>query len=302
MNPLEQFTPEELMQKGSKIWKQLDELVATDPQAYREYIKSVTESANTPEESHIKPGFRLETKELNSDISKVYHINIAVTDKLEAPPAHDPLNIPVCLSEIRTGEDKKSKVVDALINPAVLDKCNKDSFFKSDIINLVIDCIDETHGVKLSKRTNKIYENEYKGPFGWENGKPLSDADIAKKNDVKVVAESAEESGLSSLKLPSQPAVNLKSHSASSQPPIIQVVNSEASWSQKESATHQIFYCILPNAKSQSEIDINLKEGIIKVSTSKHNISIPALNLKSIHDCEAKFIKSSETLKIKIPK
>ncbi|KAJ3004854.1 UNVERIFIED_CONTAM: PIH1 domain-containing protein 2 [Siphonaria sp. JEL0065] len=296
------------MQKGSKIWKHLDELAATDPEGYKQFIKTATENATQDPssggaQSSIKPGFRIETKEALSDLSRVYHVNFAVTDKLAAPPADDPLNIPICISEIRTGEDKKSKVVDAIINPSVLEKCNKDSFFKSELINLVIDCVQETHRIKLSKRTNKIFDKEYKGPFGWdEKGRPLTDADIAKKKDVKVVAESAEAAELGSLKLPEQ-SVNLKPQKeAAIAKPVIEEVGDTtrlASWSKKNTSTHNILYVVLPNIKSQTDIGISIVNGELHISTPYNKMLIP--DIKSIENCEAKFIRTSETLKLKIP-
>ncbi|KAJ3068493.1 PIH1 domain-containing protein 2 [Podochytrium sp. JEL0797] len=300
-----------LMQKGSKIWKHLDELAAKDPQAYQEYIKSVKQSAEEEANSHrhIKPGFRIETKEVESDLSRVWHVNFAVTDKLAPPPKDDPLNIPICLSEIRTAEDKKSKVVDAVINPAVLEKCTKDSFFKSDLINLVVDCIKETHNVTLSKRTHKIIEKEYMGPFGWDDkGKPLTDADISKTSDIKVPAAaenaSSQEPELPSLKMPSV-LKNPMAQKTTSNPtkPIIEIIQLEteqkavASWNRKETASHSLIYC-----KSQSEIEMTLVAGSIEIKTALHTLSIPFPSLTTLDSCTAKFIRTTETLKLKISK
>ncbi|KAJ3140372.1 PIH1 domain-containing protein 2 [Physocladia obscura] len=307
-DPMNGFTPEELMQKGSKIWKHLDTLAATNPQAYQEFIKNVADDAkkNCDANSFIDPGFYLETKESDTSsftLSRPYFVNIAVTSKLPAPSENDPLNIPICISEIRTGTDKWCKVIDAVVNPKVLEKTAKDPFFKSDLINLVVDCIKETHGVSLKKRTHKITDGEYKGPIGWDDkGRALTDAQIDELSDrvrVVSVAESVEdEAGVAQIKIPSgrEGTKNLKGKS-----PVIEVVgactNAEhvAGFKQKETETHIIFTCNLPGTSSQTEISIcKSSNDNILISSASDNFEIP-ITFEKLKNCNAKNINFSVT-------
>ncbi|KAJ3238695.1 PIH1 domain-containing protein 2 [Chytriomyces hyalinus] len=300
------FTSDELRQKGSKVWKHLDALAASDPQAYQQFIKSVTEQAQNPQAtSHIKPGFCVQTTESTdaSSLARTFFVNIAQTEKIPSPPADDPLNIPVCISEIRTCDDKRSKVVDAVVNSKVIEKCSKDSFFKSDLINLAMDCVKETHSVTLVKRTNKITDNDYKGPFGWDaKGQPLSDKQIREMSDIKVVPASAEEPEVS-LKVPGQGLTsNDKKHTV----PVIEVIEAEgpprAAWSRKDTETHAIFYCRLPGVVDQGSIDISVvaDKGAV-VRAGGHSIELP-IGSDVDPQCSAKFIRTTETLKLKFKK
>ncbi|KAJ3232874.1 PIH1 domain-containing protein 2 [Chytriomyces hyalinus] len=301
------FTSDELMQKGSKVWKHLDALAASDPQAYQQFIKSVTEQAQNPQStSHIKPGFFVQTTESTdaSSLARTFFVNIAQTEKIPSPPADDPLNIPVCISEIRTCDDKRSKVVDAVVNSKVIEKCSKDSFFKSDLINLAMDCIKETHSVTLVKRTNKITDNEYKGPFGWDaKGQPLSDEQIRQMSDIKVVPASAEEPEVS-IKVPGKDlASNDKKHPA----PVIEVIEVEgaatpAAWTRKDTETHAIFYCRLPGVVDQGGVDISVvaDKGAV-VRAGGHSLELP-IDKDIDPQCSAKFIRTTETLKLKFKK
>ncbi|KAI8612708.1 PIH1 family [Chytriomyces sp. MP71] len=316
------MTPEELTKKGEQIWKHLDELAASDPIAYQEYVQTALQeaSANLQAQSHIKPGFSVQTTEANdtATLARTWHVNFAQTTRLPAPPKDDPLNIPICVSEIRTAEDRRSKVVDIVVNVDVMEKSVKNSFFKSDLINLGMDCVKETHAVTLVKRTNKIYDKEYRGPFGWdEKGKPLSDKDIKARTDIKILPENdgdivTPDIDTSNIMIPSgMPATRAKAARSAETvdvrpPPFIEVVKSQpapdiqgASWTKKETESHAIFYCYLPNTTSQSQIEIYFEADKIIVKTSLHYLELPFG--RSVADkCVAKFIKSSETLKLKL--
>ena len=133
--------------------------------AYKTYIKSVTAPSSNRK---VLPGYSIS---LHDPAPQQPHrrlwINLATSTAVAAPPASDPLNIPLCVSELRdvTGDQKHQKqqhmcdrgdrVVDAVVNPELMDKCRIDSAFKSELVELAITSVAETFGINLLGRMNR---------------------------------------------------------------------------------------------------------------------------------------------------
>jgi hypothetical protein len=133
-----------MWKKGQQLWQHLDELAARDPEvailpypsytesthpltliqklfktikAYKKFISNMKTNAESAakQDRLAKPGFAIRCPSYTPSTTEQRHvlfINVALSSKIGPPPDDDPLNIPICMSEIRTGpgpSDSSSK-------------------------------------------------------------------------------------------------------------------------------------------------------------------------------------------------
>ncbi|KAJ3341415.1 PIH1 domain-containing protein 2 [Entophlyctis luteolus] len=287
---------DDMRKTSAAIWRRLDALAAADPQAYERYIQQVSrDAANLAKTSRadLAPGFCIRTRPADAQlVTSQFYVNLAATTRLPAPPANDPLNIPIYVSEFRVAKDKTFRTVDVLVNTSIIARARECLSFRDDLIALAIGCIQETHSVHLAiDKHTSIEDNEYKK--------------IEEEEKIEVHKNAPEDekeatAGISTLHLPAPKTARTSAHGKN----IIQVVAESsdlASWQIKKGKDGtSVVYCKLPGVKTQSEVDISYKNSTtLVIVTNLHKLEIPLDFLPSNFKCTAKFIVKSESLKLK---
>eukprot|EP00753_Platysulcus_tardus_P011395 PLAT3287.25.p1 GENE.PLAT3287.25~~PLAT3287.25.p1 ORF type:complete len:890 (+),score=233.80 PLAT3287.25:149-2818(+) len=174
---------EEASRKADQLWRMLDDLAARDPAAYRRFIETQRRAA-TEERPHFlpQPAFALRTATAAGD---VLFINICSSDYIEKPMnaageavGDDPavstagLSIPLSVGHLRAavagrGVDKTdARVVDAVLNDWVTDRCARDAAFKMQVVELALQWVAQEHRLAKLRRDYKVLDEAYAGGTG----------------------------------------------------------------------------------------------------------------------------------------
>ncbi|KAJ3108925.1 hypothetical protein HDU97_009658 [Phlyctochytrium planicorne] len=96
------------------------------------------------------------------------YINVASTKSIAPPPKDDPLNIPMCISQLRTGVSGKGDpycIIDAVVNDSIIEKCANDGAFKRELLDLSAKSAKDTELPHLDLKTQTVIDNHYEGPI-----------------------------------------------------------------------------------------------------------------------------------------
>ncbi|KDO28205.1 hypothetical protein SPRG_06254 [Saprolegnia parasitica CBS 223.65] len=178
--------PASLGAEAQHIWSMLDDMAATDPAAYQEFIASQMEAQAKAGRKKFTPvpGFVIKYAAASDGAStKKLFINCCAHECVALPtnpnnnkavprdtrsvPSTSNLSIPLAIGDLRTRtlSGEVCSVVDAVFHPWVLERAAWDAKFKMDVMQLASHWVEEEKHVKLQK-PGKLIKSLYKGGIG----------------------------------------------------------------------------------------------------------------------------------------
>ncbi|KAJ3324942.1 PIH1 domain-containing protein 2 [Boothiomyces sp. JEL0866] len=303
-----------------QLWSSLDDMARRDPKEYKKYIESLKKQADIDSRA-IKPGYYIKAESSN----KSKHIlNICHSKAVEDSP--DNYNIPTLMSEQRTYRENPGNqeliketyfVYDAVFHPNVYNK----KHIEKDVRDLAVSCVLELFNVRLLPSTFQIVEEEYFGPYGWDDskGKALTTDELKNKTEnhlslgeieemlkgknvnlptAQISADQQDKMDEFKLKLPRENNPPSK--------PLIQEVKEAKKWIIPDFSTKSTDECMevivfLPEIESSKEIEYTrLEPGKFQIKAGEKYLfqhTIP-----ESFDCEnmnGKFVLAKKKLKMK---
>ncbi|KAJ3212815.1 hypothetical protein HDU67_003620 [Dinochytrium kinnereticum] len=313
-------------------------------QAYKKFIVNIRKQAQAEKEAKpklVEPGFCVKYAARSSKLDKPVFINVVKSKRIAAPPENDPLNIPMCLSTVRehiTADGKSARVVDCVVNSAIIERCQSDSLFKADLTALAVYSVREQELKSLPSTYDEVLENHYEGPVGWDAyGRPIhSNINPPSEHPIQEAIAAAKEPNLhwstdqwteavETLRLPGGSIVGDDSVPAQKNT-LIQELDADFPIA-LESITHEekinkatdsrsidtvvpqytversglgILYSIhLPDVVSGKCIDVSVADGQVRVKSGRYSLYLEHPQGVSQDDCVLKFVKSNRTLKLR---
>lgn len=189
----------EYKKTAQELWKKLDKMSVSDPAAYRDFMSNVGKSAASTTDNSgeagpstrpaplIRKGFTIKCQGTAVNSITLHLINIARTKAIKKPSpkilassssiAGDAESVDVIMSERRrskTASGQPCYVYDAVFHSLVVDKCYDSESFAQQLIQLAIDCVQETFKMTIHK--TDVIDHYYQLPYGWDSsGKAVKD-------------------------------------------------------------------------------------------------------------------------------
>lgn len=184
---LPDFGDPNISKQANQIWKMLDEMAEKNPSKYKNFINEQLKQGREAS-SFVKSWMCLQTT-LQGDCGNgeddddddddtrlpLRYVNFCTSEGVKEPQGE---TVPLVISkERRHYDDDKDQVgyyvYDVIVSAKVRQRAVEDSTFFNEIIQLGLNCVDETFSIKLSKIGYKLFQEEksdYKGPFTWSAG------------------------------------------------------------------------------------------------------------------------------------
>jgi len=184
------------MSQMNSMWKNMDDLAESDPDAYKKFTSDVLaegppDKGGQPRTFLPTPAFVVKVKTVTSDSAKLF-VNMTSCEALEPPKDHlgrpiekhdrrgaDGLQIPLLVGEVRPcpspddDGDNSARAVDAVFHPWIIERCEADNTFKAQVIDLALGWVEqETDTLKLTKQWKTI-RSKYKGGLGDAGDTPV---------------------------------------------------------------------------------------------------------------------------------
>ncbi|KAK1941756.1 PIH1 domain-containing protein 2 [Phytophthora citrophthora] len=189
--------PKDFGEEAQALWNTLNDLSTSDPKRYESFINEQLQdgppsevsnqlSTDTPRFFTPEPGFvikccmyhsiKCQQKEtklfLNIcahtliDLPKNPNSGLEVPEDTRAVPNTNSLQVPLVVGKLREITDFSGAVccvVDVVVNPWVLRRCEWDSNFKRETMKLAVQWVQEDAQVRLVTPTGKFIKARYKG-------------------------------------------------------------------------------------------------------------------------------------------
>lgn len=179
--------------EAADIWKRLEDMSSNDPVQYEAFLSQQMNEAKAEESASdsskcIRPnasfclmtntlaGDGLKIREIGQGSGKRFYINFCHHEAIELPldqggrptsnfTSSHGLQIPMLVGEVRTesSNTRSFMVVDVLFNRVVVDACIRSQNFKSDLMELAFQWIQEETGTTF--RTDKASVTECSKPY-----------------------------------------------------------------------------------------------------------------------------------------
>ncbi|GMH71904.1 hypothetical protein TL16_g05778 [Triparma laevis f. inornata] len=184
--------------QAENMWAMLNDMSETDPEKYEAFIKEQMEEGGeggggnrtfTPNscfvvKTRFAPATGMKIKNSNGvDATGKLFVNMCSHEGVQRPlnsegqpvaedrPHLDNMQIPLVVSEMRTttdNSDEKVAAVDVVYNPWVIKKANENNVFRSQVVELGLNWVQQEQNCKLENKW-KVIKSKYKGGGG-ENG------------------------------------------------------------------------------------------------------------------------------------
>ncbi|KAJ3037507.1 hypothetical protein HDV00_001620 [Rhizophlyctis rosea] len=168
--------PKTLLRQSQQLWKTLDHLAAKSPKDYQSLLQSIQQSATLPQTRIATPAYAVKCTGTPKHGTKTHWINLCSSKAVKGVGGDDG-SVPVVMGKIRVGRDKDDSLFithDAVFSEDVVKKCRSDAFYLDQVIDLAVECVEETVGIELDKRGRTIKPSLYMGPYGWDaKGQPV---------------------------------------------------------------------------------------------------------------------------------
>ncbi|XP_067036075.1 PIH1 domain-containing protein 2-like [Acropora muricata] len=155
-------TSDVLLGQADSMWKMLDDLAESDPEAYQRFIdKTLKEGSDflKPPE----PCFCISTVMLPSVITHELFVNICSWEQMPAPKSeNDP--VPVMAGELQEKKEGKTtySVVDIIVNPVVTKGVSNSKDRKNLLAHVAMDYLENTKKIQVSRKY-KNFKRSFKG-------------------------------------------------------------------------------------------------------------------------------------------
>ncbi|KAJ3274823.1 PIH1 domain-containing protein 2 [Terramyces sp. JEL0728] len=293
-----------------QLWSSLDDLASRDPQEYKRYVESLKKQADIDSRA-IKPGYFIKAQTSN----RARHVlNVCHSKAVEG--SADNYNIPTLMSEQREVIDDEGiiYVYDAVFNPNIFSQ----KTIEKDVRDLAVSCVFELFNVRLLASTFEVIQEQYFGPYGWDDskGKALTTEELKNRKETQMSA--GEIQNLLAQNVPAPPIpitvtpetveefqLKLPNEKEETKP-LIQEIKKAKDWIIPDYSTKNTGDCLevvvfLPDIESSKEIEYTqLEPGKFQIKAGEKYLlqhTIP-----DIYDCDnmnGKFVLAKRKLKMK---
>ncbi|XP_022783989.1 PIH1 domain-containing protein 2-like isoform X2 [Stylophora pistillata] len=152
----------DVLNQADSMWKMLDDLADSDPEAYKRFIDKTLKEGST----YFKPPescFCICTTLLPKVITRELFVNICSWEQMLAPKSeNDP--IPVMAGEMQDVKDGQStySVVDVIVHPAVTKGVLNSKDRKNLLVHVALDYLENAKQIQVSRKY-KNFKMSFKG-------------------------------------------------------------------------------------------------------------------------------------------
>lgn len=145
-----------MVEQASKFWEMMDDMAVSNPEGYQRFIKKQMDEKKKFDEANKPPEPKFLVQCTDSHSKQVIWINFSESDRVKPQPSQDaPINIVVQEPSTETSEGGKITFYEVVFHPDVMSRFAKESDFKSQAIQLGLDCVEQ--------RAKKLFDAKTKG-------------------------------------------------------------------------------------------------------------------------------------------